>query len=337
MANHIGSNCYACNKELTENDDIVVCPECGTPYHRACWQAEGKCINEELHRTGQVWQSMPTLDEVLPNRCPNCGTENPRGAERCSNCGAHIPKPEEAGTESYNRKEECETPENDGQISAFSRSRVNYDPYAGFDKDEDLDGVSLGDMSYFIVSNQRYYLPKFTRFRGGAHRITVNVPGLFFPQLWLAYRKMWLPSLIVILISALISVPSMTVMLAEMIPEMVDSTTSELSSFGTMLVSMSDMVTQWSDTWTLISDLGGYISLCLELIVALLGNWFYYHHARHSICKIKKPDRSEDVNRRLISAKGGTSFWYVLGAIIAEYIAMILFTCICIGICMLVA
>ena len=38
MARYTGNHCPVCEQEFTDNDDIVVCPDCGTPYHRACWQ-----------------------------------------------------------------------------------------------------------------------------------------------------------------------------------------------------------------------------------------------------------------------------------------------------------
>ena len=42
-------HCPVCNKNFTENDDVVVCPECGTPHHRECYKITGKCFNEGLH------------------------------------------------------------------------------------------------------------------------------------------------------------------------------------------------------------------------------------------------------------------------------------------------
>lgn len=51
MKIHIGEKCIVCGKTFTETDDVVVCPECGTPYHRACWQEHNACINQKLHET----------------------------------------------------------------------------------------------------------------------------------------------------------------------------------------------------------------------------------------------------------------------------------------------
>ena len=48
MSNFTGSKCIICENEFNDNDDIVVCPECGTPYHRECYQKEGKCVNVDF-------------------------------------------------------------------------------------------------------------------------------------------------------------------------------------------------------------------------------------------------------------------------------------------------
>ena len=56
MNNYVGCVCSVCNKPFAAGDDIVVCPECGTPYHRACYQAAGGCVHEAQHAEGYAWQ-----------------------------------------------------------------------------------------------------------------------------------------------------------------------------------------------------------------------------------------------------------------------------------------
>ena len=34
---YTGETCPVCNKVFQEDDDIVVCPDCGTPHHRKCY------------------------------------------------------------------------------------------------------------------------------------------------------------------------------------------------------------------------------------------------------------------------------------------------------------
>lgn len=91
---YTGNICPGCDIAFTDCDDIVVCPECGTPQHRECYEKENKCVNSDKHAEGYVWQGVtfkkPTVThtparETVP--CPNCGNENPKGAEVCSTCG----------------------------------------------------------------------------------------------------------------------------------------------------------------------------------------------------------------------------------------------------------
>ena len=61
-----GKICPVCSKEFENDDDIVVCPKCGAPYHRDCYSIEGKCIFPDLHRSKQSWKEVydKSLDET---------------------------------------------------------------------------------------------------------------------------------------------------------------------------------------------------------------------------------------------------------------------------------
>ncbi len=41
MPKYYGCPCEGCGKPLTLQDDIVVCPDCGAPYHRTCYEKMG--------------------------------------------------------------------------------------------------------------------------------------------------------------------------------------------------------------------------------------------------------------------------------------------------------
>ena len=55
-----GIPCVACGKKFTPEDDIVVCPECGAPYHRACYKELGHCVHADRHAEGPgpTWHPM---------------------------------------------------------------------------------------------------------------------------------------------------------------------------------------------------------------------------------------------------------------------------------------
>ena len=41
--------CPVCDKQFKKGDDVVVCPECGTPHHRECYEKEGHCHFADRH------------------------------------------------------------------------------------------------------------------------------------------------------------------------------------------------------------------------------------------------------------------------------------------------
>ena len=67
--------CDGCSKVFTDEDDIVVCPECATPQHRECYNEKGGCVNAHLHSEDFQWQgekdasavaAAPVEEKALP-------------------------------------------------------------------------------------------------------------------------------------------------------------------------------------------------------------------------------------------------------------------------------
>ena len=54
---YTGVQCPVCLKTFDDLSDVVVCPECGTPHHRECYEKNGGCINAAKHGTDFVWVS----------------------------------------------------------------------------------------------------------------------------------------------------------------------------------------------------------------------------------------------------------------------------------------
>ncbi|MFR2561998.1 MAG: RING finger protein [Anaeromassilibacillus sp.] len=63
---YTGLKCPVCGKPFTSDDDIVVCPECGAPYHRACYQQAGHCIFQEKHGTPDAWKPRKSKRKQTP-------------------------------------------------------------------------------------------------------------------------------------------------------------------------------------------------------------------------------------------------------------------------------
>ncbi len=100
-----GNICDGCGKVFTEDDDIVVCPDCATPQHRECYEKGDCCVNAHLHSDSYEWKSSlpqevkeeekqeetPAEDkDVETSPCPNCGYRNPKGTKQCKNCSMKL-------------------------------------------------------------------------------------------------------------------------------------------------------------------------------------------------------------------------------------------------------
>lgn len=90
---YTGNPCPGCQQIFNNDDDIVVCPDCGTPQHRECYDKENKCVCSHLHEEDYTWQGKVNNESPLPAEksetisCPNCGYENPKGTPVCKQCG----------------------------------------------------------------------------------------------------------------------------------------------------------------------------------------------------------------------------------------------------------
>lgn len=69
MMDYKGCKCASCHKVLKEGDDIVICPECGAPYHRECYAAEGRCVFSAKHGKG--------FEYVPPEAKPDVNANGP--------------------------------------------------------------------------------------------------------------------------------------------------------------------------------------------------------------------------------------------------------------------
>lgn len=95
-----GNTCPGCGEVFTQDDDVVVCPECATAQHRECYNKKGECVNAHLHSHGFQWEPEKGLSQqntsTLINQekenknfqCPSCGNYCDPEAGRCEKCGA---------------------------------------------------------------------------------------------------------------------------------------------------------------------------------------------------------------------------------------------------------
>lgn len=308
MADYTGKKCIVCKGTFSESDDIVVCPECGTPYHRECYAKTGSCINTELHNSKGTWQPSPEISAAQQTEaqndlvCRRCGYVNPENALFCERCGEPMPaleKHNEKMRENQNRAMNGNTfpgmmngQEQGINIQPFL---VNFsDPLCGYNPDEDFDGVRLCELGDYVETNTHYYLPIFKRIKETGKAISWNFSAMIFPELYFANRKMPLMSAAAFILRLFTSLPGEIYMLAASNPDMVGKFIDTRSSaFSTMLT------------------LSYFLSYVIMFFFGSFANWIYYKKAVKKTAKIKKTVPPQFL-RQTLRSKGGTSIALLL-------------------------
>ncbi len=170
MAHYTGVHCPVCDKKFTDEDDIVVCPVCGTPHHRACYQQEGRCAFEEQHIKGHTWEpsgrdtytGQERTDHASSTACPSCGANNPPSGLFCQICGTPL--------------------------------RKTSDP--------------ARDLALYIGPNSHYFLPRFKQMSEHSG-ISFNFSAFLFHFVYFFYRKMYLAGTLLLLLAAMTFVPAL--------------------------------------------------------------------------------------------------------------------------------
>ncbi len=204
MANYIGLKCPVCGKPFVEGDDIVVCPQCGAPYHRDCYLQKGECIFRDRHGTPDAWSARKQQDTETPQeaertkRCPRCGYANSEKALFCEHCGQPLMDPSgniwgnPFGAQRPGDVPQGGYPPPPGYMNGYpgGPGPFPFDPTAGIGSDEQIDGIPVGDVAKFVQNNTQYYLPTFLGLnRMGKNRF--NFCAFLLPGAWMLYRKLY--------------------------------------------------------------------------------------------------------------------------------------------------
>ena len=197
-----GCTCSACGKPLEENDDIVVCPDCGAPYHRECYQKAGKCVFSEKHGTGFEYKRPEDKNLV---QCPNCGAKNNKDNLFCENCGLPMvenapvqQKPSQSGTPLYAPVQNAV--QNETRAYAFGATEA---------LPQEIDGIPAADWAQYIGNSAPYYLFQFQRMDEFQRKTSFCWSALLFAPLYFFFRKMWMWGTITALAFLTLSIPGM--------------------------------------------------------------------------------------------------------------------------------
>lgn len=295
MHSFYGSQCPYCKKNFAEGDDIVVCPECGTPHHRECYKEHSACANEAHHAENFEWkpafapapgvrhehvheaENVNSAEKTTV--CPTCGSENPSGSRFCFSCGARLSAPDNhvPSAEDFHRE----------------RQRMYSEAFG-----DSLDGISAKEAAIYVRSNIEYFLPRFAAFSKGA-KFDTNFSAFIFSYFYLFYRKMYGLGFAVLAAVSILNIPTL----------LLDLVTIQEQYVEMGLLSQVIWEIPHQQTLAIYAIIANFLIWGIRIALMLFFNRLYFAKLVKNIkgAREKLASQSEKAVADFFRKKGGTS------------------------------
>lgn len=306
--------CPYCLKPFEEGDDVVVCPECGTPGHRSCWKEKGHCFNESKHAGGYVWEIPYSAER-------EAAEQKAREEEAARRQARTFGNGQGQGTD--NRP--------DGM--PFDNEYGNYASYTTGDHgemrptmrvigpEEMLGDFRVREYGDVIQKNKNRYIPKFFIMENTKRNVVGNFAAFLVPTLWSAYRRMYGLAILLVLaqfIVPLVALDSVVEYYSEaatlareyVLTNAQDEEAAE-AAMGTLMEKMPQP--------PLALQINHYVILAIHVLMGIFANTLYKKRCEQLLTKAKTIENKEE-QALFIKRRGGTS---VISAIL---FAAILYT-----------
>lgn len=312
-----GINCPICESPFRENDDIVVCPKCGAPYHRSCYEQNGSCIFIDLHNQNKVWEAPKKEEEPKDEAviCKNCGTKNVSEAVYCNKCGSLLSDEMPNGPFDPNNKIP-KTPFQTVYPNQTHPMTFVIDVMGGYRKEEPVaDDISAGELFEIVKTNQPYYMTVFhNKQYFGKNKF--NFCAFLFSGGWLLYRKVNKLGIILTSIVGLFLIIETYLSYAVISPLMVETFSSlgiDISqgiAYSDMFTLSEHLLTTSPETMLImcIPSILNFIRIIIMVICGIKGNSWYFEECKKKIKKIKsKTDKNSPSYHEMLYKEGGVN------------------------------
>ena len=330
---YIGKQCPVCHKYFHADDDVVVCPECGTPHHRECYAQTDHCCNEHLHAQGYDYQAEQQSAEKTGKVCPSCGKQNDEESFFCKYCGTPL-SPDRAQNDrqtQYNGKTggmPFGMGQNGDQDNGGAFNIPFMDPLGGVKSDEDFgDGVTAGEAAKYVKQNTPYFIRVFSNIKH-LNKSKFNFAAAIFTGGYMLYRKMYK-------LGALFASLQLMMLIVETYLSIAyNSLYTEFTTLYMNSLSTGDPVTSFlqfmqdrSMTEILVLYLPSLISLsriALMIVIGICFNRMYFKHCKTQIIKIKETPSPDENPETALQTKGGVNIALAVSLLVAYMIIVYL-------------
>lgn len=320
--------CPVCGDVFKENDDVVVCPECATPHHRSCFNENGHCGNEHLHRDGFVWKKTEPekpapAQEIKTEKvedtitCPECGAENKKNAIGCSNCGMIL---------------------NEQIIKQFEAPHKNTVFIEGkpVDDKDFIDSektVTVGEAACFIQARKESYIKAFLDAKVNDRKPKFNLSAFLFGPYWFFFRKIYKAgfALAGIMVAILCFVMTFYMQICS------EAFSFILENQNAFMQENADMALYEHLSELIAEGVAGHptqvmlifgmfiLMLIVNFVAGIFANKIYLDHIKKSVSKIKEVVPNQNAYFTYLYAKGGTTLLnvFLIGMAIYYLLQMI--------------
>ena len=298
MSDYVGVLCPYCGKPFTADDDIAVCPECGTPHHRDCYREHGECANLTLHSASFEWERIPE-PERKPEKpeikyiCPRCKSVISRDEMFCPHCG--MPVPQTLPEVSEEKMQELQERMNEGSLQGTTAMY-------SLNSTDKIDGVTLADLMSYLKNPS--YIIAICRQEISGKRAVFSLPALFSPTLFFLYNKVWPEGIITMIVSLILAIPDGMIVLYRL---------TNSTVFNVPLA-----------TWDSLSSACSVINVLFNLFFAFFGIYFLRKNAVKKITRLRSISKDENEFQVLLKKHAPPSKAVI--AFIGIYIALLIFS-----------
>lgn len=309
-----GITCDCCKKEFGPEDDIVFCPECGTPQHRSCYQSLGHCVHANRHAEGFSWES-PVLEPSVPLTqqapegyvlCSRCGTVNPSTNQLCDLCRFPLDK---TAAKIPGGDREMEGENGQTTFAEYVKDQCNVNPEEKLSEE-----LTAREVAAYVGPNSLSFLYKFRTMLERKNPVSFNIGAFFFTGFYCFYRKMYKVGLILLGITVLSYVPFMFYYLPAF-QEMIASGATTMAELTTITAGMTNYA-----QLVLTSRIAYYVGMVMNILCGLFLNGFYLRQVIAAVRSERTRGHAAcgtELYYTALSRRGGTSPLSVLLILVA--------------------
>ncbi len=302
MSKYNGVKCVHCHKEFANDDRVVVCPTCGAPHHRECYDEIGHCGEEHLHGSEGAYfvKEEERRKRINQQRtgaaCEGCGAAMYVEDTQCSQCGKEVIRDKQV------------------PVGSVFASQSTSPPLTG----DPVDGVTEKELATYIGFSSKYFILRFRAMANNQRVPQVNLAAFLLGFIYFFYRKMYKVAIGLFVVFFICSIPSMLIA-NELAKDLVIETVTSGEMMGGVdmsalqnIVDVSTLTPTDYDKVESLENIGFYLNI-VYMIATVIGsiyaNKLYYNQCLTEIRNTRAGYGGVDENRYYyaLARKGRTT------------------------------